>query len=212
MHWLSAHWLEMALVLTAILPTIITGLRDYPQAQHWLNVLLDVLSLVTHRDSQGSLKIPGKRSIPPGELALPKMPPPLPPAAVLLPLILALGLSACCTFSRTGCPKDSFAACATQAVKEQLPHLLPAIAGIFMHSSFDVDVQAELAKQGISVGGDVLWCAVKRYFDQSGDALARLKSGNFGANRDAYLNVPAHELAHGHINADQWLRNHRGAK
>lgn len=54
--------------LAALLPTIITGLTKYRPASGAIGVLsalLDLLSLVQHKDSPGTLSLPLVRSTPP---------------------------------------------------------------------------------------------------------------------------------------------------
>jgi hypothetical protein len=75
--WLTAHWLQVVVgcgVGAVVASTIATGLRKYPQGEPgkvrgWciaaLSIIAEVLSLVQHYDSQGSLKLPGARSNPP---------------------------------------------------------------------------------------------------------------------------------------------------
>lgn len=56
-----AHGPAIAIFLLAALPTLITGLSSYPRASgfvDFLKVLLNLLSLVSHRDSPGTFKAP----------------------------------------------------------------------------------------------------------------------------------------------------------
>ena len=65
MSWLAAHWMEVAGVAVVVLPALITGLTPYTKAKGVvtaLRVVLDILSIVTHKDSPGSLKLPLMRS------------------------------------------------------------------------------------------------------------------------------------------------------
>jgi hypothetical protein len=58
---LKAHWPMVVGVLVIVLPALITALARYPRAGgvvKALQVVLDVLSWLTHRDSPGTLKVP----------------------------------------------------------------------------------------------------------------------------------------------------------
>jgi hypothetical protein len=59
--WLKAHWPMIVGVLVVVLPALITALARYPRAGgvvKALQIALDVLSWLTHRDSPGTLKVP----------------------------------------------------------------------------------------------------------------------------------------------------------
>lgn len=58
----SGYWLGLVL---AIMPTFITGLTKYPNAQGFLRKVVDFLSLVSHKDSPGTFKAPLVKSKPP---------------------------------------------------------------------------------------------------------------------------------------------------
>jgi len=77
--WLRAHWPMIVGILVVVLPALITALARYPRAGgvvKALQVVLDVLSWLTHRDSPGTLKVPFlMRSKPPTST-----PPPTPRA------------------------------------------------------------------------------------------------------------------------------------
>jgi len=65
MSWLSAHWMEVAIFTLMVIPAVITGLTPYPKAKGVvtaLRIVMDVLSVVTHKDSPNSLKLPLQRS------------------------------------------------------------------------------------------------------------------------------------------------------
>lgn len=68
--WVKANqdWL---LILAVLLPSLITALAKYPKAKGLvaaLQILLDLFSVLTHRDSPGTLKVPLlTRSQPPKE-------------------------------------------------------------------------------------------------------------------------------------------------
>jgi hypothetical protein len=61
MHWLAQNWPMILTLLLLLLPTLITGLTQYPQAAgavKVLQVVLGLLSVVPHANSPGSLKLP----------------------------------------------------------------------------------------------------------------------------------------------------------
>jgi hypothetical protein len=99
--FLSAHWGAIVTIALIVIPALATGLSKYPKASGivtGLRIFGDVISIVAHADSPGSLKWPLSRSEPPlqpliaaGEAKSP--PPPITAALVLL--FLASTLSAC---------------------------------------------------------------------------------------------------------------------
>src|SRR5262245_36513476 len=65
--WMGSHWFEMAVFMTTVLPSLITGLTPYPKAQGIVSALraaLEVLSWLTHRDAPGTFKLPGTCRVP----------------------------------------------------------------------------------------------------------------------------------------------------
>lgn len=64
-HWWKENLPVLLPALAVILSTLATGLSKYPQAKSGLLKIADLLSLVTHKDSPDSLKLPGMRSKPP---------------------------------------------------------------------------------------------------------------------------------------------------
>lgn len=67
--WMAANWPWVLPLAIVVLSSLATGLSKYPRAGGVvtaLRVVLDVLSVVTHKDSPGSLSVPGLRSRPPG--------------------------------------------------------------------------------------------------------------------------------------------------
>jgi hypothetical protein len=66
--WALAHGPAIAAVLLLALPTLITGLSEYPKAAgmvSFLKVVLNLLSVLTHKDSPGTFKLPLTLSQPP---------------------------------------------------------------------------------------------------------------------------------------------------
>lgn len=85
-----AHQGAILAFLFAVLPTLITGLTAYPQAQGTvsaLRLILNVLSVVSHKDSPGTFKLPMTVSADPG---LPKAQPPLGFARLRFLVVLAI--------------------------------------------------------------------------------------------------------------------------
>ena len=56
--YLLAHWGTILSIALALLPTVITGLGANSTAGKVLAWLLDMLSLASHKDATGSLKLP----------------------------------------------------------------------------------------------------------------------------------------------------------
>lgn len=68
--FVQAHWFDVAILLVTILPSIIVGLSDHPKEANVLNTILQVLSVLTHRDAPGTFKPPGVKGPPPALIAL----------------------------------------------------------------------------------------------------------------------------------------------
>jgi len=67
--WLKANW--QWLLLIVIIPTVITGLSKFPSPTTnkivaVLQMIVDIFSFSTHKNSPNSLKLPFTRSKPPG--------------------------------------------------------------------------------------------------------------------------------------------------
>lgn len=67
--WLKAHW--PWLLLSVIIPCVITGLSKFPSSTTnkviaVLQMIVDIFSFSTHKNSPNSLKLPFTRSKPPG--------------------------------------------------------------------------------------------------------------------------------------------------
>jgi len=122
-------------------------------------------------------------------------------------LLFAVGQTGCCTLRGT-CPKGSAGQCVVTEAQQQFPHLLPLVADIFMHGGLDVDVEAALASEGITVAADILHCVVQAIFDQSGAQLARVKAGRAGGTPAPWLDVTAMDIEHMHDAANRWLVKH----
>lgn len=82
-----AAWPIWAPILTVVLASVATRLTPYPKAGGVvtaLRVVLDVLSVLTHKDSPGTLQLPLVQRSKPPEGALEVDPPNLPPAVLLM--------------------------------------------------------------------------------------------------------------------------------
>jgi len=68
---LSKYWamlLSMMPVLVAVLPSVIVGLSNSPKTAGlagYLKVVLQVFSVLTHKDEPGTFKLPGTVTLPP---------------------------------------------------------------------------------------------------------------------------------------------------
>ena len=91
-------------------------------------------------------------------------------------ILAALLVSSCCIF-HANCKDGSAGKCATDEVQAQFPHLLPLVADILIHHGVDANVEAELAKEGITVAKDILDCVMQAIFAQSSKQLAAVASG-----------------------------------
>jgi len=68
LNWIITHKTAIIAGALAALPTIITALSNYPKAaglEAVLKTILNILSIATHNDSPGTLKLPGTMSKPP---------------------------------------------------------------------------------------------------------------------------------------------------
>lgn len=70
--WMKANWVWLSPVVLGILANLYNGLAHYPKAQSFVRSVVDALSIVTHRDSPGTFKMPFKRSVAPNKMALPE--------------------------------------------------------------------------------------------------------------------------------------------
>lgn len=185
MNWLIAHWQTIAFVLLLVVPSLITGLSRYPKAAgvvHWLKVALDLLSVVTHADSPGSLKVPVlQRSKSPEGVESPGVPP------VALLLILVVGLSACT-------PRQTIAwqAAGGDALGCLAPGAQGAMAGaldgaIKEATGVGVDWNAYGKSLATTYGGAFALCLVE-------SALKRLGPVIFGATPDGDPRLIFHKL------------------
>lgn len=104
------HYFQLASpwLITSFIPSVIVGLTKYPKAQNVFKFLLNMVSILSHKDSnEQTLKLPLTMSKPPlgkapmelpGASAPPSIPPltPDPPsAALVLLLAFTMGISAC---------------------------------------------------------------------------------------------------------------------
>lgn len=72
LDWAKVNWPWLAPVVLGVLANLYNGLAHYPKAQSLVRSLVDALSVVTHRDSPGTFKMPLTRSAAPNaKMALP---------------------------------------------------------------------------------------------------------------------------------------------
>lgn len=154
--WIAAHpWVTSALGLALlIIPTLITGLTDYPRA------------LVTHKDSPRSLKLPLTRSRRPESEPRPTE---ASGTVVVTPvLVLAVGwlcasfVSGCCKGPDCKPVKQQLIDCTSQTVRERGPQLFPIVADIVRTAAGDrwkSNLDALAANIG-QYGLDIVTCLV----------------------------------------------------
>src|SRR5712664_4374697 len=76
--WALAHGPAILVFLGLVLPSVITGLTPYPKAKGvipFLQLLLNIVSILTHHDSPGTFKAPLTLSKPPEDGALVELQP-----------------------------------------------------------------------------------------------------------------------------------------
>ena len=114
-RWLIDFWRAYSSLLFVMLPSIIVALTKVqtPEANKvagWLKYALNLLSIFTHKDSPGTLKMPLTQSQPASvcDNGLPPTPPadptvPITGIALILALSVTLGVttSGCCALTRT---------------------------------------------------------------------------------------------------------------
>lgn len=215
-----------------VLSSIVTKLRAYPDNKFasltaaFLNLILMSMDKVSFLPAKGTqphftvkgvgINLPGKFSTKPGNEETSKFPaaaPVVPPAAMWWAPFIALTLmvSSCswCVFHRD-CKAGSPSKCVVDTVSQQFPHLLPIVADIFMHGGLDVNVEAVLVAEGITVAPGFLRCVIEGIFTKSAGKLAQLKTDKLATSPEHWLNSPADQLEHVHAGADAWLKKHGG--
>lgn len=62
---MEVNWNLVLAILPFVLFSLVTGLRDYEANRSWLHALIAVLSVLTPKDSPGTLKLPFTMPVPP---------------------------------------------------------------------------------------------------------------------------------------------------
>jgi len=156
---------------TALIPTIIVGLSVSPKTvdaagyvqKAWdiIKMILDALSVVSHKDKPGTFQLPFKMNA----LVAKKEPTDgAPPAGPVLVLIFVVGSS----YSQTGCSwwktestnvKRTVIDCSVASVQENASHLVPAIIGILSGGAVNWKDQVKVFVK--EFGRDATACALQ---------------------------------------------------
>ena len=163
--WLQANYGKILTLIGALLPTLITGLSEFPRAAGvvaWLKKLLALFSLVQHADSAGTFKALLKPCNAPVEKpATPTVKPGMPLAVALLLVIpLAFGSTSCCLLKgncSTNPTVNQMVDCAKTGLTQATIDLVNDIIKLVTNQA--VDWSAELTKleqQGVAT----VTCAV----------------------------------------------------
>lgn len=146
--FLTTYWP----VIAAMVPTLLVGLSKAPtggSAMDWLKWVLQLFSVVTHKDQEGTFKLP----------LTAKMQKPLPLAAMLPLVLISLALAGCCKpgstssfckaeTSVTGCAKLEGTKVFQDMMKE-INDILDATKGDYMQLLGDLEAK----------GADIFDCA-----------------------------------------------------
>lgn len=166
--WLSANKVWLIPLIMTLIPTLITALSKFPQANgvvKVLQIIFDFFSILTHKDSPGTLKMPFTRSKPPGWTKPEKGTRSMPPVAgVILIPVLCLTLSSCCVFrgdckSKPGQIATLVVDCSIEAVKTLATEMLPAVIAIVTSGGQNWSVLLNHLKEA---GLDALACALQQ--------------------------------------------------
>ena len=170
LDWLKHNSPWLVPVAAGVLANLYNGLSEYPKQRAFVRWLIDLLSIVTKKDSANSLKMPFRSSkAPEGKLSMLKkrQKPPTPPAplavAVLLPfLFITLTGCACWQPEHKNDPKcivvRQIVDCTTDAIKDMGPVVAGLIGGL-INGNTNVDwdmVLSRLEGAGIKDAGCIL--------------------------------------------------------
>jgi hypothetical protein len=197
--WLKVNWWWILIVLGAALPTFITALSRYPKAHGIISVLqiiADLLSINTHKDSPNSMKAPFTRSKPPtGQMKI-GMRGPKAAATTALVLFLALGVTSCCILKPGTC-KTAYGNCAAEVARQEFPDALGLVEAALSGSTPEIVVESLDLLSGLGKG--LILCCVQSVRDKyapasqpaSGPAMkaASPKALKILQNADAYLKL-----------------------
>jgi hypothetical protein len=147
-----ATWLVVAGI-----PSIITGLSEYPKADGFvkgLKTVLNMLSMLTHSDSPGTFKLPFKRSESPLSFADKSDTDPVKLPAMMLPFILIPLL-----FVSTACAGwNAWTNCELGKLPQTVQALVANVSAIAAQPSGYVE---DLANLSNAVGADQVNCVVQ---------------------------------------------------
>lgn len=161
--WVALHGPVIAAMLVALLPSVITGLTNFPQAGEAtavLKIVFSFLSLLTHKDAPGTFKLPLTPHADPSDAA----PAAGPPGNADLRFLGILTLSAAgvvvffaaCSLWRPTLKADEVD-CAEEAVAAAAEKAVPGVAAAVM--SEGDGWEAELAAREAGVGLEAAVCA-----------------------------------------------------
>lgn len=188
--------------VVAALPSLITALTAYPRAAGVVKVLrtlLDLASVLTHKDSAGTLKLPLTKSAQPASM----VPPPLPSApgsssghastSVMIAIVAgAVSIGLACLLS--GCAGGPvFGSCLKNVAAPDAEAVVTAVVEIASNPTGYIEALIELGKQ---LGPNVVSCVAK--------AIA--------ADEAAKAAKPHHEVVRAHLNEYLGVMQAHGAK
>lgn len=158
-------------LLVVAIPSILTGLSRFPQAQGFVakvRKVLDFLSFLTPKDSEGTFKLPLKFSKPPAKMLTDARQPPKdgPGCAASILILIA---SAAFTLSQASCAswinsdtgkkiRADVIDCGVEAIRTQAAHLLPAIKAIV--STGAVNWKDQVGAFAKEIGRDATACSL----------------------------------------------------
>ena len=166
----STYW---PWIVTALIPTLITGLSLSPKtapeaawlqkALDYLKKVLSVFSVATFKDQVGTFKLP---------LFLDKIIKKVPPSAVILAIFLGASLSCAGVQKDIKTAAGVVATCSGSAAKQTASGLVPVIEAAAQQ---DGDILTNVVEGLLKVfTGDVVACSVK---DAKADLIAKLPAG-----------------------------------
>jgi hypothetical protein len=212
LNWLSAFFASYGpWILTALIPTIITGLSKSPKtagAVTWVqkgaNILkqvMDFLSVLTHKDVPGTFQMPLKLN------RKKKGPPSVGPgcAAIMALALLASSSQSACGWIHSDTVNDiknSTIDCTIEAVKSNAASLLPVVMTIVTGSSGNWKQQ--LAAIGKEFGRDALACSLQMA------AIDLQENAKMGGASETYIEAAATALskAHGYMAEQKYTYAH----
>ena len=154
MAWIKANWYWLVIVVPAVLAALVTGLSPYPKAKGlvtFFQIVLDFFSVVTHKDSPKSLKLPFTRSKPPaGQMRIKLWGPPV-PVSILFVTFLAFTVTSCCIFKPGTC-KSAFGNCAAEKIRAEFPDVENVVEAVLSGSEPEIVMKSLKLLEGLGVG------------------------------------------------------------